>query len=193
MSLLIRAVEKALKTVGLKQMAWNISHARGVWEIQEKSPILLDLIRQNSNGGRIIEFGCGDGSLVRHLDNQDYSFYLGTDISTTAIERCLAKYKTEKSDFYVSSIEGWAGNEKDINILLCEECINYVSIDGIAEFFDLATRSLVPEGVIVIVMHSATKHKKIVDFITENYVVKDRIQDKDRIYLTVQPQKGRLS
>ncbi|MDO9546665.1 MAG: class I SAM-dependent methyltransferase [Pelolinea sp.] len=58
----------------------------------------LNTFVQNRNIKSVIEFGCGDGN---QLNLAKYPEYLGLDISQTAIETCMNKFKNDKTKSFM--------------------------------------------------------------------------------------------
>ncbi len=66
-----------------------------------KAEVLNDFVRKNAIQS-VIEFGCGDGN---QLSLAEYPAYIGLDVSRTAIQMCLARFKDDptKSFFLYDS------------------------------------------------------------------------------------------
>jgi len=64
-----------------------------------KAEVLNDFVRQQGIG-RVIEFGCGDGSQLQLFD---YPEYVGVDVSGSAVACCKSRFANDPSkSFYVT-------------------------------------------------------------------------------------------
>lgn len=65
---------------------------------------------------KILDCGCGTGSLLKGLEKKGYRNLWGVDISKNMIR--IAKTKTRYTKYLISSIEGLGNFEKDFDIIL---------------------------------------------------------------------------
>ena len=78
-------------------------HEKGFsWAGDEKTPIVLDVIRRNglSKQAPILEIGCGEGRDARAVLDEGYNL-LATDISPEAISYCKGRYPQHSERFEV--------------------------------------------------------------------------------------------
>ena len=81
-------------------MYWNHNSAYYPW------------IRKKLSGcSRILDVGCGDGSLVAYL-NDGTREITGIDVDKGCIDKALSAYKTENTDFQLCSFEEYPADEQ---------------------------------------------------------------------------------
>jgi hypothetical protein len=78
-----------------------------------KAEVLNSFIAAN-NIGTVIELGCGDGN---QLMLANYPRYMGFDVSATAINVCLAKFREDESKSF-KPMELYAGETADLTLSL---------------------------------------------------------------------------
>jgi 2-polyprenyl-3-methyl-5-hydroxy-6-metoxy-1,4-benzoquinol methylase len=151
---------RALRLLGFGKEAWDDQFKKGLWSRGRHSDYFLQKVVSLSRGGVVVEFGCAEGALVEELPIDSYSKYHGYDISEVAIgiaskkasENGLANCNFEQCD-----MSQWAGYS-GASLILLEECLYYLTAAQIQVFLGTCRRSLLPEGVILVVVHSAEKH-----------------------------------
>lgn len=58
---------------------------------------------------QVIEFGCGDGAILSLLEIKTY---IGLDVSTTIIQQCISKFKSDKTkSFFIYDSKSFADNQ----------------------------------------------------------------------------------
>jgi SAM-dependent methyltransferase len=109
---------------------WNYQYAHGKWE-QLKNPVetarliaCAGLLRLHSPGGRVLEIGCGEAILLRHLDPGDYASWLGVDISDVAIARAQA-FSSNRARFVAGDMQTFELTES-YDAIIFTESIYYV-------------------------------------------------------------------
>jgi cyclopropane fatty-acyl-phospholipid synthase-like methyltransferase len=145
---------------GFGKEAWDDQFRKGFWSRGRHSDFFLEKVISLSRGGILIEFGCAEGALVEELPVSSYSKYQGYDISAVAIE--LANKKAGKNGlsnctFEQCDMSEWSGYT-GASLIILEECLYYLNAAQIKVFLDKCRRSLLPDGVILVVVHSADKH-----------------------------------
>jgi 2-polyprenyl-6-hydroxyphenyl methylase/3-demethylubiquinone-9 3-methyltransferase len=93
--------------------SWDAQYSSGRWipveQVYELSrmSLLVGYLRYFSPGGAILDVGCGEGVLAQKLPLDDYSRYVGIDLSRAAIDKAngrgLAKatFATADANAYV--------------------------------------------------------------------------------------------
>ncbi len=109
---------------------WNYQYARGKWE-QLKNPVeharltaCAGLLRLHTPGGHVLEIGCGEAILLRHLDPGDYASWLGVDISDVAIARAR-QFASERARFAPGDMRTFALTDS-YDAIVFTESIYYV-------------------------------------------------------------------
>jgi SAM-dependent methyltransferase len=67
-----------------------------VTDLVRRYEVMLGVIKNKNRVNRVLDFGCGLGGLVEHINERNFKFidYLGLDISNKYIEICKRKYPT---------------------------------------------------------------------------------------------------
>jgi|GEM_PF-1727030 trans-aconitate methyltransferase len=161
-----RIIWRVERIIGLKSHAWDEQFRKGVWGWRTRTPPeVVERVIRLCNGGRIVEFGCGYGHLSRNLPVGACSSYMGIDISGFAIEE--AKKRAQEScvgncQFLQSDMAAWSG-DSDVSLILLEECLNYLKGETLNRFLTQCCHSLSNDGFILVVVHSAYKHRRTLD------------------------------
>jgi 2-polyprenyl-3-methyl-5-hydroxy-6-metoxy-1,4-benzoquinol methylase len=176
------------RIVGLKSQAWDEQFHRGIWGGRARTPPeVLERAIRLCNGGRIVEFGCAYGQLSRDLPVGAYSSYTGIDISGFAIGE--AKKRAQEScvgncHFLQCDMATWSG-DFDVSLILLEECLNYLKGETLRRFLTRCCHSLSKDGFILVIVHSAYKHRRTLDACrTICQVVKEELVET-RTFLTL--------
>ena len=151
---------RILRLLGFGKKAWDDQFKKGLWSRGRHNDYFLEKVISLCRGGLFIEFGCAEGALIEELPVNTYSKYLGYDISAVAIE--LASKKASENGlsnciFKQCDMTNWAGYS-GASLILLEECLYYLNATQIKVFLEKCRYSLLPEGVILVVVHSAEKH-----------------------------------
>ncbi len=182
----MRGLSKVFKLIGLEKSAWNIEHKQLHWQTNKKSKLMIEKISSLLNGGVLIEFGCGDGTLPGYLSKDSYSRYIGYDISSVAVSMCESANKDPKISFQTQDMSDWRGlKEIKSDLIVCEECLNYLDEDSLIDFLRYCCESLDKSGAIFASFHSHTKHANTIKTIRQNIGVSDEFMEGERIYMTL--------
>jgi SAM-dependent methyltransferase len=143
----------ALRALGLKRASWDRQFEAHIWDRGPRSPVTTELVVDLCHG-RLVEFGCGEGTLPAVLPAGTFTEYVGYDISRVAVDRARAKgllyCRFEQCD-----MAGWPGGSA--SLFLFEECLYYLTRQQIT---DLLGRC---EGCVLVVVHSTTRHASTLD------------------------------
>ena len=156
---------RILRLLGFGKVAWDDQFKKGLWSRGRHSSYFLEKVIALSHGGIIIEFGCAEGTLIEELPTGSYSKYQGYDISGVAVD--LANKKAKKNGlsnctFEQCDMSQWLGYS-GASLILLEECLYYLNSAQIKVFLDKCRHSLLPDGAILVVVHSADKHASTLD------------------------------
>ena len=188
----MRGLSKSLKLIGLEKAAWDIEHKTLFWQTDKKSRIMIEKISGLLGGGLVVEFGCGDGTLTSYLLKDSFSQYIGYDISSVAIKMCERANNDPRISFQTQDMMSWRGLE-DIKVkadlIVCEECLNYLDKESLIRFLNNCCKSMNADGSIFASFHSQTKHAETIDTIRQNIDVVDEQVEGERIYMTMKCNK----
>lgn len=112
-----------------KRFSWNYKYFIGKWDyIENENPRYNKIVEHinscNINNPKILDLGCGFGSLSKYLKTDDFSNLLGVDLSDTAIAKAKKKGYSN-TNFIVSDIQKFETNEK-FDIIILNEVIYYL-------------------------------------------------------------------
>ena len=126
-----------------KRFSWNYKYFIGKWDYIENQSIRYNKIVEhvnycNINNPKILDLGCGFGSLCKYLNEDDFSSLLGVDLSDTAIAKAKKK-EYSNSNFIIAVIQKVETNEK-FDIIILNEVIYYlddylVALSNFSKFF----------------------------------------------------------
>jgi trans-aconitate methyltransferase len=158
---MIGPLRRVLNFLGLARLSWNSEYSSGRWShIVSKSPTTIELVQRYARGGRIVEIGCGEGTLAACIDANSYSGYLGVDISDVAISRAAAK-NMPKCEFAVADIRDWSPPAADVVVM--EEVLYYLEPSQQERLLSRSLGAVAPSGAVVIVVFDFEEHAATLD------------------------------
>lgn len=184
---LVRAPSRLLRAVGLNRAAWDLEFRAGVWDRGPRSSELVRLACELCNGGRLVEFGCGEGTLPIALPAHAFSDYLGYDVSAVAIRRArdrIAAAGVARVRFEQEDMARWNG-DSGVSLIVAEEVLYYLDPRQRAAFLARCRVSLTSDGSLLVVVHDASKHAATIDSCRSTCDVKRRLEVDHRTYLVL--------
>jgi len=184
---------RIVRLAGWSRQAWNREYDLGRWCCEARSPHTANRVVELCKGGRLIEFGCGTGSLLSLLPPGTYSEYIGVDISDVAIQSARQKaveLGLTMCRFEQGDMSSWPGSPF-ATLILIEECLYYLKPVQIKSFLMKCCSSLAPDGAILVIVHSARKHKKTLEVCQIVCEVINRRVIGSRVFLTLGPLAGK--
>ena len=112
-----------------KKISWDWKYRIGKWDYMGKEQLrynaIVDLIKSfEIQNLRILDLGCGYGSLCNYLKNTEYEFCLGIDLSSNAITKAKKEnYKNTK--YLVADIHQFKTEEK-FDVIIFNEVLYYL-------------------------------------------------------------------
>ena len=184
-----RVLWKLARLAGLKRLSWDQQFEAGVWCRGPRSAHTLELVIKLCAGGRLVEFGCGEGDLPHLLPAGAFSEYCGIDISSVAIR--IASERAREANlrgcrFDCGDMASWTGLQ-GLSLVLAEECLYYLSPASAEKFLERCCASLSPNGSILVIVHSATKHARTLSVCRRVCRVREETTLGSRAYLTLAP------
>lgn len=178
---------RIMRAIGLGSKAWDEQFRLGIWGGDTESPRVIERVVRLARGGRIVEFGCGHGQLARNLPAGSFSSYLGIDISALAVEE--AAERAEKQGvrgcrFEQGDMLTWAG-DSGVDLIVLLECLYYAKGAALERFLDRCMKSLAGDGRVLVVIHSARKHRRTIAACRAGCRVVQEESVGQRAYLTL--------
>jgi cyclopropane fatty-acyl-phospholipid synthase-like methyltransferase len=178
---------RSLRTLGLNQRSWDSQFLARDNGYGPRSPNTLSRVQSLGRGGRLIEFGCGEGDLPFALAQGTYSSYMGYDISAVAIARARKKLLASGAsniEFMQGDMSHWDGHDR-ASLIVAEECLYYLSATDVEQFLLRCMRCMTLGGSMLVIDHSATKHAKTLNVCRRMCVVQRDETIAGRVFLTL--------
>ena len=164
------------KVIRDQKARWNHQYARGQWEglkdakeLERQEIIKEYFLKYKGKGGSLIEFGCGFGVLPDVIfKKQDYSHYLGVDVSDFIIEK-IQTLADDRHVFEIGDMENYNFKEK-YDVVCFNECINY-SKDVPKLLDDCLKNGMKPDAIFIISVHEFKRSPEIWKDIHDNLTV----------------------
>lgn len=128
-----------------KRFSWNYKFFIGKWDyIENEFPRYTKIVEHinycDINKPKILDLGCGFGSLCKYLKEDNFSSLLGVDLSDTAIIKAKKK-GYNNANFFVADIQKFETNEK-FDIIILNEVIYYLddyieTLSKLSNFFKM--------------------------------------------------------
>jgi SAM-dependent methyltransferase len=194
-NIFLRLYLRGLRLLGLKQLSWDKQFEDAVSCYGPRSDNTIRLVQALCGGGRMLEFGCGEGELPLALAPGSYSSYRGFDISAVAIQRAQRRVSSlglgpspspnpSKIEFEACEIENWVGAD-EASLIVVEECIYYLTTTAIEAFLRKCMHCLTRDGTILVIVHSAQKHAKALAVCCSVCRVREQVEIGGRVFLTL--------
>src|ERR1700761_3407103 len=136
---MIRSIRSVLAIPIAYQLWWNIVGGPA-W-----ANVLLNQYIQPAAGARILEIGCGPGTIVRYLPPSEY---LGFDLSPEYIE--LAKRRFPKARFVCERVSQFLlAKEEKFDVVLALGILHHLDDAEAQQLFQIAYDALKPGGKLV--------------------------------------------
>jgi 2-polyprenyl-3-methyl-5-hydroxy-6-metoxy-1,4-benzoquinol methylase len=126
-----------------KRFSWNYKYFIGKWDYIENENTRYTKIVEHINycginKPKILDLGCGFGSLCKYMSDDNFSSLLGIDLSDTAITKAKKK-GYNKTVFFVADIQKFETNEK-FDVIILNEVIYYLdnyieTLSKLSKFF----------------------------------------------------------
>jgi cyclopropane fatty-acyl-phospholipid synthase-like methyltransferase len=168
-----------------RKLAWNREFRLGPSFSGSRSPNSIALVERYGGGKRIVELGCGDGSLARTLGNVGFASYIGYDISDEAV-RQASDAALPNQLFAVESMEDW-NPTGPLDLLVLEETINYLSPAEQRRLMARTFAAMPDDGRIIVITHSETKHAATLQNVRATGTIVEEFKEGDRVYLVLGP------
>jgi len=137
-----------------RKRRWNKQYESGRWD-SLKSDLeakryhqILDFIREFAPvNPTILDIGCGDGVLNRHMDGFSFEYFLGVDFSRVSIEKAKAQ-NFPKSEFVTEDAIKFKP-KRYFDTIVFNEVFYYIPESEKNSVLDLMIQHLNPNGILV--------------------------------------------
>lgn len=163
----------------IREYIWNREFSGGRWTCLEDTAgdCVYRLVEKYSNGGSILDLGCGSGNTGEELDSSKYEAYTGVDVSGVAIrtarERAKASGRDKQNRYYQSDILKYVPHDK-YHVILLRDSIYYLPTAKAKLLLDRYSVYLEDKGVFVVRLYDKDNAKQYVDLIQSNYKLVER-------------------
>jgi SAM-dependent methyltransferase len=136
---MIQYFRRVLAVPSAYQLWWNVVGGPAV------AKILVNEYIQPRAGARILEIGCGPGTIVSYLPPSDY---LGFDLSPEYIE--LAKRRFPKARFVCERVSQFSlAKEQTFDVVLALGIVHHLEDAEARQLFQIAHDALIPGGKLI--------------------------------------------
>ena len=137
---------------------WNHQFAEGRWDNLRDSNELqrieatAALVRKHkkNNAPSILEIGAGEGFFRKFFEENEFSYFLGTDIADVAIERANEWFGDKKTVFEVRDMDNWQPN-RQFDFIIFNECVYHSRNQE--RMMEVFAKCLTPDGVFIVSVH----------------------------------------
>jgi len=139
---------------------WDAEYREGRWgfllDIKEvgRTGVITAWLKTTGTGARILDIGCGEGILYRHLDPAALESYVGVDLSEEALVR--TGIDDEKAKLIAADLQSYAPEPGEtFTAVVFNEVLHFAEDPG-AEIAR-AAEWLAPGGIIAVSMYAPWK------------------------------------
>jgi SAM-dependent methyltransferase len=138
---MLRSFRSILAIPEAYQLWWNLVGGPA-W-----AKVLVNEYIQPIPGGRILEIGCGPGTILRYLPQSEY---LGFDLSSRYIE--LAKKRFPQAEFVCERVSQFSlAKHHSFDVVLALGIVHHLEDEEAKQLFQIAYEALKPGGKLVTV------------------------------------------
>lgn len=116
---------------------------------------IVDLINNNFNVNKklsILDYGCGDGHLLKFLSQRRIKKYQGFDINSASLATARSRYSGNKISFHIIDKKKplQLGKKNSFNLVTCVGVLQYLSPRELNNFLQQIQKVLKKDGAIVV-------------------------------------------
>lgn len=149
----------------VKKLIWEIKYGFRDYAMPVAPGDVVSQLSRLPNHARILELGCGGGSLLKALRQTGWQgHYCGSDISEAAIRGASKIEKNGNSSWVVSDIESFDSDLK-WDVIALVESIYYVKVEKVGQILTRAVGMLNADGYLLLRVHDFAKHHEYIDVI----------------------------
>ena len=154
-----------------RQLALDGYYESGQWDYFETthSDTVIEQVERYLKGGRLLDLGCGPGTVAARLNKDAFSYYLGVDASGNAIKRARDRDITN-AHYQVSDFQHLDLADQVFDVILLEESIYYLPSSHL-DFLDSLANHLSDDGVFIVTIADPDRYHGIVVGIRGQYAL----------------------
>jgi SAM-dependent methyltransferase len=159
----------------LRGWAFDQNYPKECWDRFDDthSPKSAEVVEKYARKGRILDMGCGRGTLAYKLNPDSFESYLGVDVSPAAITMAQ-KRKSQKINFEIGDLQRYKCREK-YDVIVFEESLYYVPF-FVGRLLRRYAQCLRPGGLFVVTVAHPDQFRGMIKIIRKNFqIVEDRL------------------
>jgi SAM-dependent methyltransferase len=168
----------------MRSWAYDRQTGKEGWKFLDKthSSEVVRVVEKYANNGRILDMGCGPGTLVSLLNPSSFKYYQGVDVSSEAIA-LARKRASEKIHFERESIQSYECKDS-FDLIVFEESLYYVLFFRY-RLLKRYAKWLHPGGVFIVTVTDPSRFARMIGMIRRKFrVIEDRyFQNSMRLLL----------
>jgi 2-polyprenyl-3-methyl-5-hydroxy-6-metoxy-1,4-benzoquinol methylase len=136
--------------------------AAGVWDYLTRPhelarySLLAGYYRYFGNAGsRILDYGCGEGTMRGQLD--EFSEYVGLDLSPTAVKRASERWQDGRTSFVAGDFTEAPGT---FDVVIVNEVLQLMPDQDVDAFVQGISKFIKPDGYLLISIHHDTPRNR---------------------------------
>ena len=157
-----------------KQEIWDQEFQAGEWPHLDSTaddPV-YKCLEKYTNGGSIVDLGCGAGNTGNELNTRSFSEYTGVAVSQVATNLAAARSsrngRDKKDQYFCGDITPFVPSGR-YQVILFRESIFYIPLSKIVDVLLRYRKHRKQNGVFIVRMFSGQKYKSIVRLIERNF------------------------
>jgi len=143
----------------VKKRFWDKEFSGTKWDFIDNTlgDCVYPYLEKYTNGGDILDLGCGPGNTANELAERSYHTYTGVDISEAALAKAVKRSKEngreQKNSFTQSDFLGYAP-PKEYDVILFRESLYHVPFGQVKPILDKYSKYLKKDGVFVVRLYA---------------------------------------
>ena len=169
------------KTV--RRWMFDQMYTSGKWNPDDKSPELISAVEDYCSRGAILILGCGNASILKHLNRGTFDYVLGIDISPEAISRA-SSHADDRVHFQVGDFREYQCLRK-FDVILFAESLYYLRPIERETTLKRFCSELTPNGCIIVTVINPKGYRDIIQMIKNSFkVIKEAyFEETDRFLI----------
>lgn len=144
---------------GVKKFIWDAEFSGRKWDFIDDTlgDCIYSYLEKFSNGGSILDLGCGPGNTANELAAGAYDRYVGVDISESALAKAVDRTReigrADKNSFVNSDFLGYTPTQ-NFDVILFRESMYHVPFGQVIEILNRYSKYLKSNGVFIVRLYA---------------------------------------